>query len=120
MPVTTKFYEVFAEPTGTQIHNILGGSPSINSGYIKQIFISSINGGGSYMNIQVRYFEDNTDITNLVLSYDRAELPSFAGLNLNAPFDLRCANTSDDLILFLSPEESGNFKIRIDFDLDRR
>lgn len=67
-----------------------------------------------------RYHPDDTDVTNLILIYDRAELPSFVGTDFNAPFDLKSNETQKDLFLYLKPEQSGFLKVRIDFDFDRR
>lgn len=118
MPISTKFYEVFAPSEGVEIPRIIGGA-SKSSGYIKQILISCIVGGGNYISFQIRYHPEDSSTINLVCSTSNADLPEYAGLNIDAPFDLKCKDVLDDLILYLKPEVDGVFKIRIDFDFDR-
>lgn len=118
MTVSTKFYEIFAPYEGVEVTNIIGGAAR-TSGYIRQIFISCLVGGGSFINFQVRYHSEDFSTINLVCSTSNAELPEYAGLNIDAPFDLKNKYTNEDLILYLKPEADGVFKVRIDFDFDR-
>ncbi len=120
MSIATRFYEALATPDGTEISEIIGGTPGCNSGYIKQILIAALSGGGSHITFQVRYFSNDSMITNLIYLYENAELPEFAGVNINAPFDLRSKDTPHDLILFLQPELTGFFRIRIDYEFDNK
>ena len=53
MTVSVKFFEIYADSSGTITPDIIGGAPNFNSGYIKQIFISRVSGGGNYVDIQV-------------------------------------------------------------------
>ena len=117
MTISTKFYEVFAPFEGVEISNIIGGA-SKTSGYIRQIFISSLVGGGDLISFEVRYFPNDSSIINLISRVTNAELPDYTGVDINAPFDLKNKYTPDDLILYLKPELDGFFKVRIDYEFD--
>lgn len=118
MTVVAKFYEVSATSDGVEISNMIGGAIRA-SGYIRQIFIKTISGGGNSFSLQMRYFSDDDSIINLICLINNGELPSYSGTEIDAPFDLKGKFTPDDLILFLKPEEDGLFKIRIDYEFDR-
>ena len=118
MTISTKFYEVFAPFEGIEINNIIGGAAR-TSGYIRQIFISCLVGGGSFINLQIRYLPEDSTVVNLICSFSNVELPEYAGTDIDAPFDLKSKDVLNDIILYLKPEADGVFKIRIDFEFDR-
>lgn len=119
--ICTKYYIFEASHLGSELPGLIGGSNAkIHSGFIRQFFIQSLDGGGSNCDVQIRYISGNSEIINSVYFINHFELPIFYELNLLSPFDLKNKDSDNDLFLYLKPEEDGLFKIRIDFDFDRQ
>jgi len=120
MAIATRFFSVTATSAGLEIPDIIEGIPDLSSGYVDQIIIRASSGGGSSIDVEIRYTPGDSSRENLVYLYESGTLPSFIDSSIKAPFDLKNkTDTPEDLTLYIEPESSGDFEIRIDFDLDR-
>jgi hypothetical protein len=120
MAVITRFFsDVTAPASGLEIPDILGGVPNVDSGYVQQIIISATSGGGSTIRVEVRYEKGDSSRENLIYLYEDGPMPEFVDSCINGPFSLNSPNPVEDLSLYIEPEVSGTFEIRIDIDLDR-
>lgn len=118
MAVITKFFhEIEVPSSGAVITNIIEQQ---HSGFIDQIIIRDISGGGATsINVEVRYNEDQSTEETLVYLFDGGNLPVFTDSTIHANFSLRDPDLEGKLSLFLEPDSDAVLEIRIDFEIDR-
>lgn len=116
--IITRFFTVEATPDGVEIPHILGrGEPRINTGYIEQIIARPVTGGGSTVDIEIRYQSGVDDEEMLVYQCLDDPYPIIDS-RIRAPFSLlNRQETGEDLILFVRPQASGIINIRVDIEM---
>lgn len=121
--VISRFFTVTAPAAGLLIENILQYSTehTKHSGYIKQIIIRATSGGGTTLNLDIRYLPDDSSYSNLVYKYEGTgiELPLFVDSRIDAPFSLKEENVGLELNMWVEPELDAVLDIRVDFEVDR-
>ena len=108
--IVSKYIQVSAVAAGTTVEDLL---PSGAHGYIDQIVIRAISGGGASGNVEIS-MTGGTDVEDLAYQYTSAPWP-FVDSGIDAPFDSRHSGSQPSLKL--TPAVDGVFKVRIDFRL---
>lgn len=99
---------------GNEIPDILGSNYRRISGFIEQIVIEQISGAATTVDVQIRYESGNSGLTDLVYQFTGGTL-DFIDSQIDAPFSLRPPDEADNLFLFIEPDSTATFDIRIDF-----
>lgn len=90
------------------------------SGYIQQIVFELKSGSATQLSsIQIRYEAGNSGASNLLYSAGSSTLTSgaFTDSYIAAPFSLMSPDPFQDIILFVTSDATGVFKIRVDLEI---
>ncbi len=116
--ILTKFYnDITTDSSGVIMAGLIGGSASRNSGYIKQIVATVASGSATLINVQVRYFQNDSSSENLVYKFNSGIFP-FVDSEINAPFSLNASGAGTDLYLYVDVNSLSTLNLRVDFELD--
>lgn len=118
--ITRWYSEVSITSSGSEI-NILGNVYPNISGLIKNIAITQNSGSATEISVcQIRYESGNSDISNLIYSAVDMTLSSndVSDSFIDAPFSLYKPASYTDIILYIQPDATGIFTIRLDIEID--
>jgi hypothetical protein len=116
--IITRFFTVEATPEGVEIPILGRDVPMINTGYIEQIIARPVVGGGSTIDIEIRYQQGVDDEETLVYQCLDEPYPAIDS-RIRGPFSLlnRQGETGVDIYLFVRPAASGIINVRVDIEM---
>ena len=124
--IITKKYTITSTSSGYEKLKIFGPSPKKLCGYLKQIIIRQSSGTATTLDLEVRYEPGVSDAENLVYGAVAIDVTSsYIESGIDATFSLLQSGISgspaytytDDLQLYIEPDATGTFEIRVDFEI---
>jgi hypothetical protein len=97
---------------GTIIQNTVFSQSHSYNGFIEQISVRAVTGGGANFAIQLRGDETSSNVEDLYVNLSGQAYGTL--INIKKPFDTR-RMTDEDLSIWLNPATTGTFIIRIEF-----
>lgn len=82
------------------------------NGFIEQICVRAVSGGGANFAIQFRGDETSSNVEDLYVNLTGQSYDTL--IDVNKPFDT-ARMTDSDLSIMLNPASAGTFTIRVDF-----
>lgn len=118
--IVSRFFTIPAKASGTEVPNMLGrgGPPDINTGFINQVIVKAVSGGGSKIErVEIRYDRGNPDEHRLVYLLLDEEYP-VVDSHVEGPFSLLSTEeTGSDMHLYVQPEADGVLQVRVDIEM---
>ena len=120
--IISRFFTISATPSGVEVPLLGRGEPKVNSGYIEQIIINQIMGGGTLVTLEIRYDSGNSDEDRLV--YQLVDEPYSSSVpvvdsKIRGPFSMLNTDVGPDLFLYVAPNASGILQIRVDMEMHK-
>ncbi len=97
---------------GVEVANVIGAIGSVK-GYIEQVVVRATSGGGTDVEVQVRYVSGVANEEDLAYKFTGGVYPLIDSA-VNGPFD-SSPYASNDIILFVKPQADGDLEVRVDF-----